>query len=81
MSSAHNPLRERRSVERVLARIEPLARHLSLSPSAPRILTISRADYELLKRASRAASDLNIFECKDGALHWSGFTLRADHSS
>lgn len=76
MSPAHNPSSERRAVERVIARIRPLADHFSPSSQAPKIITIARADYQLLERATKTRGAFNIFKANDGSLHWGAFTLR-----
>lgn len=79
MASLDSPFRGYKSIERIVARMLPLAQWM-LNHSSQRSLTLAKADLELIKRWPKAASLFNIYQREDGSVSWSGFTLCADNS-
>lgn len=78
VASLNSAFRGFKAIERIVARMQPLATCLLAVDAQPRVITVSRADYDMIQRCPEAAALFKIFQRADGSVNWSGFTLRPD---
>lgn len=81
MASADSPFRGYKSIERIVARMRPLAATLRRYRPTCTQITLARADLDLLQRWPKAARLFQIYQREDGSVHWEEFTLHGDSSA
>jgi hypothetical protein len=67
-----------KSIQEVVAYVEPLALWMEKNKPSCKQLTLKGPDYDLLKRWPKAAAMMHVFQGPEGDLVYRGFALARD---